>query len=52
VQQCPLNVNNARRHSKLIKIPMQNQNRLTDTIDNAKRKRMLNNLPKKNHKTN
>jgi len=47
----PLNVNNARRHSKLIKKPMPNQNRLTDTVNDAKRKKMLNNLPKKD-KTN
>jgi len=39
VQQRPLNVNNARRRSKLIKEPMSNQNRLTDTVDNAKRKK-------------
>jgi len=39
VQQRPRNVNNARRRSKLIKEPMPNQNRLTDTVDDAKRKR-------------
>jgi len=52
VRQRPLNVNNARRRSKLNKEPMPNQNRLTDTVDDAKRKKMLNNLPKKNDKTN
>jgi len=52
VQQRPLNVNNARKRSKLIKELMPNQNRLTDTVDDAKRKKMLSNLPKKNDKTN
>jgi len=39
VRQRPLNVNNARTRSKLIKIPMPNQKRHTDTINDAKRKK-------------